>query len=317
MRHCVPRFVWSTTASAPSHLRGSPLPVSRSLTYRRFQKQTVSRQPADAIEAHSHARADLAAGPAFFLPRLIHLSDRLHYLAFTMHHIVCDGWSNGILIRDFTDFYAAFLTAKSLRLCRSYPSSSPTSPYGSQTWLESDAAQAALAYWRTHIHRGLAAVDLPTDRPRLPQKSYPGHIESTLLPAALTARLKAYCRAHNATMHQVMLAAFEALIARYPQTRASSCSDRRSPQPHSARHGKRGGPLRQPPGNSCRRQRRPHLPAYSTTPSCQRVEHRFVCPPGSTPFSRLMEEFSARPAGATSQFPAGLLRLSKAFMQPQ
>jgi len=62
---------------------------------------------AAAIEAHSHVRADLAHGTAFFV-QLIHATDTLHFLALTMHHIVCDGWSNGILIRDFTDFYSAF-----------------------------------------------------------------------------------------------------------------------------------------------------------------------------------------------------------------
>ena len=266
---------------------------------------------ADAIEAHSHARADLAAGPAFFA-RLIHLSDQLHYLAFTMHHIVCDGWSNGILIRDFTDFYAAFSQGKEPALPE-LPFQFADFTVWQQNWLESDAAQAALAYWRTHIHRGLPAVDLPTDRPRLPQKSYPGHIESTLLPAALTARLKAYCRAHNATMHQVMLAAFEALIARYANQSefllGSTIANRTQPGMENV-VGRFANPqviLADVNGDPTYAQLLRRVSEWST----ESYAHQDL------PFSRLMEEFQLDQAGATSQFLQVYFVYQKAFMQPQ
>ena len=266
---------------------------------------------ADAIEAHSHARADLAAGPAFFA-RLIHLGDRLHYLAFTMHHIVCDGWSNGILIRDFTDFYAAFSQNKEPALAE-LPFQFADFTVWQQNWLESDAAQAALAYWRTHIHRGLPAVDLPTDRPRLPQKSYPGHIESTLLPAALTARLKAYCRAHNATMHQVMLAAFEALIARYANQSefllGSTIANRTQPGMENV-VGRFANPqviLADVNGDPTYAQLLRRVSEWST----ESYAHQDL------PFSRLMEEFQLDQAGATSQFLQVYFVYQKAFMQPQ
>ena len=266
---------------------------------------------ADAIEAHSHARADLAAGPAFFA-RLIHLSDRLHYLAFTMHHIVCDGWSNGILIRDFTDFYTAFSQQKEPALPE-LPFQFADFTVWQQNWLESDAAQAALAYWRTHIRRGLPAVDLPTDRPRLPQKSYPGHIESTLLSAALTTRLKAYCRAHNATMHQVLLAAFEALIARYAnQTEfllGSTIANRTQPGMENV-VGRFANPqviLADVNGDPNYAQLLHRVSHWST----ESYAHQDL------PFSRLMEEFQLDQAGATSQFLQVYFVYQKAFMQPQ
>ena len=266
---------------------------------------------ADTIEAHSHARADLAAGPAFFA-RLIHLSDRLHYLAFTMHHIVCDGWSNGILIRDFTDFYTAFSQHKEPALPE-LPFQFADFTVWQQNWLESDAAQSALAYWRTHIHRGLPAVDLPTDRPRLPQKSYPGHIESTLLPAALTARLKAYCRAHNATMHQVMLAAFEALIARYANQSefllGSTIANRTQPGMENV-VGRFANPqviLADVNGDPTYAQLLRRVSEWST----ESYAHQDL------PFSRLMEEFQLDQAGATSQFLQVYFVYQKAFMQPQ
>ena len=273
----------------------------------------AEREPAAAaaIEEHSHARADLATGPAFFV-RLIHLSDSLHYVAFTMHHIVCDGWSNGVLIRDFTDFYAAFSQNVEPSLAE-LPFQFADFTVWQQNWLESDAAQAALAYWRININRGLPAVDLPTDRPRLPQKSYPGHIESTLLPADLTARLKAYCRTHNATMHQVLLAAFEALISRYTSQRefllGSTIANRTQPGMENV-VGRFANPqviLADVNGD----------PSYAallqrvTDWSAESYAHQDL------PFSRLMEEFQLDQAGATSQFLQVYFVYQKAFMQPQ
>jgi non-ribosomal peptide synthetase component F/thioesterase domain-containing protein/acyl carrier protein len=264
-----------------------------------------------AIEEHSHARASLATGPAFFA-RLIHISDTLHFLAFTMHHIVCDGWSNGILIRDFTDFYAAFADYREPNLA-DLPFQFADFTVWQQNWLESDAAKAAIDYWRTHIRREMPAVDLPADRPRLPQKSYPGHIESTLLSNDLTTRLKAYCRAHNATMHQVMLAAFEGLIARYANQNefllGSTIANRTQPGMENV-VGRFANPqviLADVTGD----------PSYSellrrvSNWSAESYAHQDL------PFSRLMEEFQLDQAGATSQFLQVYFVYQKAFMQPQ
>jgi non-ribosomal peptide synthetase component F/thioesterase domain-containing protein/acyl carrier protein len=264
-----------------------------------------------AIEAHSHARASLAVGPALFA-RLVHVTDQLHFLALTMHHIVCDGWSNGILIRDFTDFYAAFAEFREPALPE-LPFQFADFTVWQQNWLESDAAKAALAYWRTHIRRDLPAVDLPTDQPRQQKKSYPGHIESTLLPEGLTARLKAYCRAHNATMHQVLLAAFEALIARYANQSefllGSTIANRTQPGMENV-VGRFANPqviLADVNGDPtyCELLRR--VSDWST----ESYAHQDL------PFSRLMEEFQLDQAGASSQFLQVYFVYQKAFMQPQ
>ena len=264
-----------------------------------------------AVEEHSHARADLAVGP-LFLVRLIHLTDHLHFLAFTMHHIVCDGWSNGILIRDFSELYKAY--------SQNLEPSLPELPFQfadftvwQHNWLESDAAKAALAFWQGHIQRALPPVDLPTDRPRLPQKSCPGQIESMLLPAALTARLKAYCRSHDATMHQVLLAAFEALIARYTNQNefllGSTIANRTQPGMENV-VGRFANPqviLADVKGDPSYHQLLDRVREWSA----ETYAHQDL------PFSRLMEEFQLDQVGATSQFLQVYFVYQKAFMQPQ
>jgi non-ribosomal peptide synthetase component F/thioesterase domain-containing protein/acyl carrier protein len=263
-----------------------------------------------AVEEHSHAHAVLAEGPMFFV-RLIHLSDQRHYLAFTMHQIVCDGWSNGILVRDFADLYAAF--------SKNLVPSLPELPFQfadftvwQQNWLQSEAAESALAFWRSHIRRDLPAVDLPTDQPRLPQKSYPGHIESSLLSPALTGKIKAYCRTHDATMHQVMLAAFEALIARYTNQRefllGSTIANRTQPGMENV-VGRFANPqviLADVNGDPSYAQLLDRVKLWSS----ESYAHQDL------PFSRLMEAFQLDQAGATSQFLQVYFVYQKAFMQP-
>ena len=283
-----------------------------SVTDLRALPETDRMQAAEAaIEEHSHARADLAVGPAFFA-RLIHLSERLHFLAFTMHHIVCDGWSNGILIRDFAYFYTAF-SQHSEPVLPELPFQFADFTVWQQNRLESDVAKSALAYWRTQIQRGMPAVDLPTDRPRLPQKSYPGHIESTLLPPALTTHLKSYCRTHDTTMHQVLMAAFEALIARYTNQNefmlGSTIANRTQPGMENV-VGRFANPqvvLADVSGDPTYAQLLRRVSEWSAESYAYQ----------DLPFSRLMEEFQLDQAGSTSQFLQVYFVYQKAFMQPQ
>src|ERR1700756_3281972 len=113
----------------------------------------------DLIHEHSRIQIDLANGPALFV-RLIHVTDVDHFLAFTVHHIACDGWSNGILIRDFALFYAAGVERREPAVPE-LPFQFADFTVWQQSWLESEAAQAALAFWKKHIRREMPAIDLP------------------------------------------------------------------------------------------------------------------------------------------------------------
>ena len=264
-----------------------------------------------AVEEHSHARASLETGPLFFV-RLIHLTDVSHVLALTMHHIVCDGWSNGILIRDFTDIYTALTDDRDPALA-DLPFQFADFTVWQQNWLESRQATEALQFWSSHIKRDLPAVDLPRDAQRLPQKSYPGRIESVLLPDALTAKLKAYCRTKNATMHQVLLAAFEALISRYSGQEeyllGSTIANRTQPGMENV-VGRFANPqviLADVNGDPSFEELLKRVSDWSA----EAYAHQDL------PFSRLMEAFQLDQAGATSQFLQVYFVYQKAFMQPQ
>jgi non-ribosomal peptide synthetase component F/thioesterase domain-containing protein/acyl carrier protein len=265
----------------------------------------------DLLHEHSRIHIDLAFGPAFFV-HLIHVTDSDHLLAFTVHHIACDGWSNGILVRDFAALYEA-ATQKRKPTLPELPFQFADFTVWQHSWLESEAARAALDYWKEHIRRDLPAIDLPTDFPRSAQKSFPGDIEGRLLSPVLTARLKAYCRQHDATMHQLLLAAFEGLISRYAgQTEfllGSTIANRTQPGMENV-IGRFAHPqviLADVRGNPSYRE----LLGRVVDWSAKSYAHQDL------PFSRLTEEFQLDQAGATSRFLQVYFVYQKAFMQPQ
>ncbi|WP_446745078.1 condensation domain-containing protein [Silvibacterium acidisoli] len=265
----------------------------------------------ELIHEHSRVRFDLANG-ALFHVHLIHVTDTDHFLALTMHHIVCDGWSNGILIRDFALYYEAALTLRNAEMPE-LPFQFADFTVWQQEWLESEAADNAMAYWKQHIQRDMPAIDLPADFPRAAEKSAPGDIVGRLLPTELTARLKNYCRKHDATMHQVLLAAFEAIISRYAGQDefllGSTIANRTQPGMENV-VGRFAHPqvvLADVQGD----------PTYSELVkrvanwSANSYAHQDL------PFSRLTEAFQLDQEHATSQFLQVYFVYQKAFMQPQ
>ncbi|GGG93377.1 condensation domain-containing protein [Silvibacterium dinghuense] len=263
-----------------------------------------------SILAHSHVRIDLAAGPVF-LTRLVHVSDTQHFLAFTMHHSVCDGWSNGVLVRDFAEFYAALSAGRAPEL-NDLPFQFADFTEWQKGWLETEDAEKALVFWKEQIRRNVPALDLPTDFPRSAHKDGPGHIESELISPELNARIKTFCRNHDATMHQVLLATLEGLLARYTGQDAfllgSSIANRTQPGMEDV-VGRFANP-------------QVILASVEQNPTFKELLDRVIVWSGEAyahqdlPFSRIMEEFQLELTGATSQFLQVYFVYQRAFMQP-
>jgi len=157
---------------------------------------------------------DLARAPLFRV-QLLRVSERDHVLMFVVHHIVADGWSMGILARELPLLYGRALRGEPLAL----PAGAPRLEFADYAlWerrrLAGGAAQAALAYWRERL-AGLEPIELPNDRPRPRTGSLRGRrLEFSLGPRTLAA-LKSLARARRATLHMVLLAAFQTLLMRY------------------------------------------------------------------------------------------------------
>ncbi|HEX6747472.1 MAG TPA: amino acid adenylation domain-containing protein [Longimicrobium sp.] len=166
-------------------------------------------------EAEARTPFDLAAGPLIRW-QLLRLGEEEHELLLNMHHIISDGWSMGVLFRELGALYAAALEGRG----------DPLPPLAIQypdyaAWqrerMSGEALERELAWWRERLE-GAATLALPTDRPHPPVQSFRGASHPFDMPPELVARVEALARAENATPFMVLLAAFQALLARWSGT---------------------------------------------------------------------------------------------------
>lgn len=159
---------------------------------------------------------DLTTGPLLRVELLRFAPDDTVVLL-TMHHIVSDRWSMGVLLRELTTAYAALSTGRSVEL-----PPLPVQYPDFALWQQESASEVTwkndLAYWLERLHAVPAETGLPTDRPRPRQKSYRGASVPVELPAALVTRLRGLARAEGATLFMVLAAAFTALVHRLGDT---------------------------------------------------------------------------------------------------
>ena len=156
---------------------------------------------------------DLETGPLVRLALLSH-SDQKHSVFCVLHHIVSDGWSRGILIREVSALYQAF--------SRGEPSPLPELKvqYGDfAVWqrerLQGESLEREINFWKDELAGAPPLLDLPTDRPRPPVQTYRGGAESFTFSPELSQRLKALSQKQGTTMFMLLLAAFQTLLHRY------------------------------------------------------------------------------------------------------
>ena len=145
----------------------------------------------------------------------------------TLHHIVSDGWSMGVMIREVSALYDAFqkgLSSPLPELSIQYADFA----HWQRRRLAGEALEAELGYWRGRLTGLPAVLELPTDRPRPAVQRFRGAAQPVWLGPELSAELAALCRRQRVTPFMVLLAAFEALLGRVRVRRASGWA-RRSP----------------------------------------------------------------------------------------
>ncbi|HEX4499520.1 MAG TPA: amino acid adenylation domain-containing protein [Thermoanaerobaculia bacterium] len=162
--------------------------------------------------AAADAPFDLAR-PPLLRALLVRLGFGEHALLLTVHHIVADAWSIGILIREMAALYRAFTSGAPS------PFSELEIQYADfaawqRGWLRGEALDAEVSWWRRRLAGAPALTELPGDRPRPAIQSFRGTRVSTLLPAALAQELTALAHRSGATLFMVLLAAFQVLLRR-------------------------------------------------------------------------------------------------------
>ena len=156
---------------------------------------------------------DLTQGPVLRM-KLLRTGDQEHILLRTMHHIVSDGWSEGVFNREFEILYAAYREGRE----------NPLKPLGVQyadfvVWqrerLEGGALDEGLKYWKEQLEGIPERLELPTDRPRPAMQTFGAELSHMSLSKELTVGLKRVSQESQATLYMTLLAAFGVLLSRY------------------------------------------------------------------------------------------------------
>jgi acyl carrier protein len=164
------------------------------------------------VTAEAGKPFDLARGP-LIRTGLVRLGEEEHIVLVTMHHIVSDGWSIGILIREVSALYEAFHKGEPS------PLEEPPVQYADYAvwqrgWLEGEALQAQIDYWTSRL-AGLSPLELPTDRPRSAGHDRGGALRTAVLPRAVLEKARGLSQNNGATLYMTLLAVFQVLLYRY------------------------------------------------------------------------------------------------------
>ena len=187
-----------------------PLPV---LELRGLPAAAREREAERLASAEAQRPFDLAQGP-LLRAQLIRLGEQDHVLCFTLHHVVSDGWSMDVLVREVSDLYGAFSRGKTPVL-PVLPVQYADFALWQRAWLSGDVLEAQVGYWKEHLGGAPPLLEIPTDRPRAPGRSPLAASHAFALSPELSEGLRALSRREGTTLFMTLLAAWQALLGRW------------------------------------------------------------------------------------------------------
>ena len=163
------------------------------------------------VEQEVQRTFDLVNGP-LFRATLVRVEPQAHLLLLVVHHIICDGWSLGILMRELGELYSAEVSHRAAALA---PAPRFSEYAEKQAAARNTAAFAAAeAFWKNQFADAVPGLDLPTDRPRSATRTYAGGFLLTTLSPEVTRAVKKLCADRDCTAFTALLAAFNVLLHR-------------------------------------------------------------------------------------------------------
>lgn len=191
----------------PSLVFKLPVTDLRSLPQPERETRTIELATEEARKPFDLERGPLLRG------NLITRGWADHVLLLSMHHIVSDGWSMGVLAEELTTLYQSFSLGLPVNLPE-LPIQYADFAVWQREWLQGEVFEQQLEYWRKQL-AGLPALEIPTDRPRPSILTYQGSSHPVELSATLSAEVRRFAQTHSATPFMVLFAAFAVLLHRY------------------------------------------------------------------------------------------------------
>ncbi|MCW5314091.1 amino acid adenylation domain-containing protein [Nostoc sp. KVJ3] len=165
------------------------------------------------INTHVQEPFDLNTGP-LFKAKLLQLKEQKYVLLINMHHIISDGWSMGVFVRELRQAYTAFAQNQTPTLA---PLPIQYSDYANwqRNWLQGEVLETQINYWKNQLQDAPPLLELPTDYPRPALQSYRGARYLSSLMPELTSAIKALSQQQGASLFMTLLATLNILLARY------------------------------------------------------------------------------------------------------
>ena len=213
-RHEILRTMFPAAEGRPIQLVAGGLTLNVKVI--NLQEVTQTDQEAELLRVaaeEGRQSFDLALGPLLKVT-LLRISEEDHLLVFTVHQIICDGWSAGIFFRELEKIYETLSNGQTLTL--------PTLPVQyadfvlfQRQWVKGEVLESQLSYWKNQLGTFIPMLELPTDRPRSSVQTFRGARETIELPTSIMALLKELGQQEGTTLFVILMAAFNTLLHRY------------------------------------------------------------------------------------------------------
>jgi len=197
-------------------------PVQRIAEPRPVEIEVVDLTEVDEAEREERARQaaveeaerpfHMDRGP-LFRATLVALAPREHLLILNLHHVISDGWSIGVLLRELSVLYTAFVRGEESPLPE-LPVQYADFAAWQREHLQGERLESHLAYWREHLAGAPPALNLPTDRPRPAMQSFNGQALTFRIPETLSRAVRDLCQREGVTLFMALLAAFKVFLYR-------------------------------------------------------------------------------------------------------
>ena len=212
-RHAVLRTCFMDAAGQPVQRIGTEVKLDLPLIDLSSLSASEQEEQAERLRREEARRPfDLRQAP-LLRAQLIQLIEARHEFLFTMHHIVSDGWSTNVAVRELVTLYEAVHSGQPSSLTELVVQYADFALWQRQH--QETAVLEQLHYWKQQLADAPEVLELPADRPRPVLPSYQGAQESFSLPASLHQALKRVSRKQDATLFMTLLAAFQTLLYRY------------------------------------------------------------------------------------------------------
>jgi amino acid adenylation domain-containing protein len=212
-RHEVLRTTFASPRAEPEQVIGEDYRVQ--ITVEDLSEKSEGEREQQwrrVAEEEGKSSFDLERGPLIRV-RLLRLSEEEHVLVYTMHHIVSDAWSMGVMVREAGLLYGTYSEGRESGLPELEVQYADYAIWQRECLTE--VIEEQLSYWRQKLLGAPTVLELPGDRPRLTSRSYQGDAHYQRLPAALTQSLRDLSKQEGVTLFMTLLAGFQILLHKY------------------------------------------------------------------------------------------------------